>query len=56
MFKGTDVSNGNTVAIKLIKVESFDNAGGIVGELIVNEINIMKEIENDNVVKFFNYF
>lgn len=56
VFKGTDISNGNTVAIKLIKVESFDNFNGAVGELIVNEINIMKEIENDNVVKFFNYF
>ncbi len=37
-------------------VKSFDNSGGIVGELLENEVNIMKEIENDNVVKFKDYF
>ncbi len=44
------------MAIKLVTVESFDNSNGYVGELLVNEINIMKEIENDNVVKFLDYF
>ena len=50
------MSDGNNVAIKLVTVASFDNSSGFVGELLVNEINIMKEIENDNVVKFLDYF
>ena len=56
MFKGTDLSNGKTVAIKLVAVKSFDDSQGVVGELLVNEINIMKDIENDNVVRFLDYF
>ena len=38
------MSDGNNVAIKLVTVESFDDSEGVVGELLVNEINIMKEI------------
>ena len=37
--------------LSFVTDKSFDNSDGVVGELLENEVIIMKEIENDNVVK-----
>lgn len=48
VFKGLDTQTHETIAIKRIKIES-ENEG--IPSTAIREISLLKEIENDNVVK-----
>jgi len=52
VYKGKDTATGEIIALKRIKIE-VESEG--IPSTAIREISLLREVEHDNVVKYFHY-